>query len=138
VIDRLIRITPAMAVTTVAVIAAAISYRHAYELVVTHGSDPGRTSPSPALSTSIEESPNDQRKPWQAGLPMSFGTAQGCFRLIVDWDDQAGFVGEDDGLGAVAQAQLRQQVAHVGLDRVLGDHQIRRDFGVGSAPREQP
>ncbi len=36
-IDRLIRITTAMAVTTVAMIAAIISYRHAYELVVTHG-----------------------------------------------------------------------------------------------------
>jgi hypothetical protein len=37
VIDRLIRVTTALAVTTVAVIAAVISYRHAYELVATHG-----------------------------------------------------------------------------------------------------
>jgi hypothetical protein len=35
--DRLIRITTALAVLTVAVIAAIISYRHAYELVRTHG-----------------------------------------------------------------------------------------------------
>lgn len=35
--DRLIRTTTAMAVLTVAVIAAVISYRHAYELVAAHG-----------------------------------------------------------------------------------------------------
>jgi hypothetical protein len=35
--DRLIRITTALAVLTVAVIAAIISYRHAYELVRSHG-----------------------------------------------------------------------------------------------------
>lgn len=35
--DRLIRITTALAVATVAGIAAVISYRHAYELVSTHG-----------------------------------------------------------------------------------------------------
>ena len=36
-IDRLIRLTTALAVMAVAVIAAIISYRHAYELVGTHG-----------------------------------------------------------------------------------------------------
>jgi hypothetical protein len=35
--DRLIRITTALAVATVAALAAVISYRHAYELVSTHG-----------------------------------------------------------------------------------------------------
>jgi hypothetical protein len=35
--DRLIRITTALAVATVATLAAVISYRHAYELVSTHG-----------------------------------------------------------------------------------------------------
>ena len=35
--DRLIRITNAMAVATVAAVAAVISYRHAYELVTAHG-----------------------------------------------------------------------------------------------------
>jgi len=34
---RLIRITTALAVATVAAVAAVISYRHAYELVTTHG-----------------------------------------------------------------------------------------------------
>jgi Protein of unknown function (DUF2637) len=35
--DRLIRITTALSVATVAAVAAVISYRHAYELVSTHG-----------------------------------------------------------------------------------------------------
>ena len=35
--DKLIRITTALAVATVAAVAAVISYRHAYELVSTHG-----------------------------------------------------------------------------------------------------
>jgi Protein of unknown function (DUF2637) len=35
--DRLIRITTALAVATVAAVAAVISYRHAYELISTHG-----------------------------------------------------------------------------------------------------
>jgi Protein of unknown function (DUF2637) len=35
--DRLIRITTALAVATVAAVAAVISYRHAYELVSSHG-----------------------------------------------------------------------------------------------------
>ena len=35
--DRLIRITTALAVVTVAAVAAVISYRHAYELVRSHG-----------------------------------------------------------------------------------------------------
>src|ERR1700722_5896381 len=37
VMDRLIRITTATAVAPVAAVAAVISYRHAYELVTTHG-----------------------------------------------------------------------------------------------------
>jgi hypothetical protein len=36
-VDRLIRITTALAVATVAAVAAVISYHHAYELVSTHG-----------------------------------------------------------------------------------------------------
>jgi uncharacterized protein DUF2637 len=35
--DRLIRITTALAVVAVAVVAAVISYQHAYELVRAHG-----------------------------------------------------------------------------------------------------
>lgn len=47
--DRLIRITTATAVATVVVVAAVISYRHAYELVSTHGETglTARLVPSP-------------------------------------------------------------------------------------------
>jgi multisubunit Na+/H+ antiporter MnhB subunit len=41
--DRLIRITTALAVVAVAVVAAIISYQHAYELVRSHG-EPGATA----------------------------------------------------------------------------------------------
>ncbi len=41
--DRLIRLTTALAVATVAAVAAVISYRHAYELVRSHG-EPGPTA----------------------------------------------------------------------------------------------
>ncbi|MEU4821839.1 DUF2637 domain-containing protein [Actinomadura sp. NPDC023710] len=41
--DRLIRITTALAVVAVATVAAVISYRHAYELVHSHG-ESGRTA----------------------------------------------------------------------------------------------
>ena len=36
--DRIIRITTALAVVAVAVVAAVISYHHAFELVRSHGS----------------------------------------------------------------------------------------------------
>ena len=45
--DRLIRITTATAVATFAAVAAVISYRHAYELVSTHGETGARTASSP-------------------------------------------------------------------------------------------
>jgi hypothetical protein len=44
---RLIRITTALAVAAVAAVAAVISYRHAYELVTTHGEMAWRVSLGP-------------------------------------------------------------------------------------------
>jgi hypothetical protein len=43
-VDRLTRITTALAVVTVAGVAAIISYRHAYELIRSHG-EAGTTTP---------------------------------------------------------------------------------------------
>ncbi|WP_329603073.1 DUF2637 domain-containing protein [Actinomadura soli] len=45
--DRLIRITTALAVMGVAAVAAVISYRHAYELVHTHGETGPTARPVP-------------------------------------------------------------------------------------------
>ena len=44
--DRLIRITTALAVVAVAVVAAIISYQHAYELVRSHGECQAHPRPS--------------------------------------------------------------------------------------------
>ncbi len=48
-------------------------------------------------------------------------------------DDEAGLVGEHDGLGAVAQAELVQHPAHVRLDRLLADDEPGRDLRIGQA-----
>src|SRR5262252_10905282 len=52
--------------------------------------------------------------------------------------DQAGFVGEDDGLGAVAEVELGQDPADVGLGGLLGDDQRVADLGIGQTVGDQP
>src|SRR5580700_11412014 len=49
------------------------------------------------------------------------------------WGDQAGFVGEDDGLDAVAEAELGQDAADVDLHGALGQEQAGGDLAVGHA-----
>ena len=66
VIGRLIRITTALAVASVAAVAAVISYRHAYELVTTHG-EPGLTArllTASATDPLARWSAPGQRWPW--------------------------------------------------------------------------
>ena len=48
--DPLIRITTALAVASVAAVAAVISYRHAYELVTTHGETGLTARPLPSIT----------------------------------------------------------------------------------------
>jgi hypothetical protein len=50
---------------------------------------------------------------------------------------QAGLVGEDDGLGAVAQGELGEYPADVGLHGLLGDDEGVGDLGVGQAPGDE-
>ena len=50
---------------------------------------------------------------------------------------EAGVVGGDDELGAVARAQLREQAADVGLGRGQADVQVGCDLGVGQAEPDQ-
>ena len=59
-------------------------------------------------------------------------------RSVLSRRDEAGFVGVDHGLDAVAQAELAEQVSDVGLDRGLGQEQGGGDFGVGEAGGEHP
>ncbi len=52
------------------------------------------------------------------------------------WLDDAGLVGQDDGLDPVAQAELGQQVAHVRFDGGLADDEVGGYLGVGEAAGE--
>src|SRR5216683_901022 len=58
-------------------------------------------------------------------------------RLSRSLRDQGRLVGEDDRLHAVAQPELGQHVADMGLDGRLADEQGQCDLGVAAAPREQ-
>src|SRR3954452_22267496 len=50
--------------------------------------------------------------------------------------DEAGFVGEDDGLDAVAYAELHEDPAGVCLDGLVRYAQQKGDFGVGASGRD--
>ncbi len=54
------------------------------------------------------------------------------------WGDQAGFVGEHDGLDADAQAELGQDPADVNLHWALGQEQAGRVFMAAYARRHRP
>lgn len=56
------------------------------------------------------------------GLPALSGCAS--------WPDEAGLVGEDYGLGAVAEAELHQHVGYVGLDGACSEYELGSDLGV--------
>ena len=44
--------------------------------------------------------------------------------------DERGFVGDDDGLHAVPEVQLRQDAAHVGLDGIFLNEKLPGDLAV--------
>jgi hypothetical protein len=50
--------------------------------------------------------------------------------------DDAGLVGQDDGLDPVAQAELGEQVADVGFHGGVADEEVGGDLGVGEAAGE--
>ena len=52
--------------------------------------------------------------------------------------DEAGFVGEDDGLGAVVEVELGEDACDVGLDGGVADDELAGDVGVGEAARDEP
>lgn len=51
--------------------------------------------------------------------------------------DEAGLVGEHDGLDPVTDPDLGQRVCHVALDRRLSEVESRRDLCVGEAARQE-
>ena len=52
--------------------------------------------------------------------------------------DHTGLVGVDDSLRSIPKVQLGQDPAHMGLHRLLREHQGRGDLPVGLTPRHQP
>src|SRR5450755_5196248 len=54
------------------------------------------------------------------------------------WADEAGLVGEHNRLRAIAEVQLGQDPADMGLVGLLGDDQSVTDLGVGEATGYQP
>jgi hypothetical protein len=48
------------------------------------------------------------------------------------WAHESGFVGEDDGLGAVAQVEFHQHAGEVRLDGGLADEQRAGDLASGN------
>ena len=47
--------------------------------------------------------------------------------------DEAGLVGDDDGLGPISEAEFCQDPPHVGLDGLLGHNQADGDLSVGQS-----
>ena len=52
--------------------------------------------------------------------------------------DEAGFVAEDDGLGAVAEVEFGQDAADMGLGGLFGDDQCVADLGVSEGVKLVP
>src|SRR5262245_2717760 len=52
--------------------------------------------------------------------------------------DEAGLVGEHDGLDPVAEAELLEDVGDVGLDGCLADEELLPDLVVGQAAGDEP
>jgi hypothetical protein len=51
---------------------------------------------------------------------------------------EPGLVGDHDGLRTIPQAELGEHAGDVGLDRVLAEHELAGDLGVGAATAEEP
>src|ERR1700728_3356864 len=71
--------------------------------------------------------------------PASRGGVRACSRRFRSARcDEAAFVGQHDGLVAVAEVQLGEDAADVGLGGLFGDDQGAADVGVGQAAGDQP
>jgi hypothetical protein len=77
-------------------------------------------------------SPGGRRLLTGSGVPV-----RAC-RAWFSRHDEAGFVGEHDGLGAVTEVQLGQDAADVGFGSLPGDEQGVADLGIGQAAGDQP
>jgi hypothetical protein len=77
----------------------------------------------------------------QVGRRPASAAIGGARAALPAWGDEAGFVGEYNGLGAVAEAELGQDAADVGFGGLLGDDQVSlisaldRPRAINAAPR---
>src|SRR3954469_17219037 len=85
----------------------------------------GRSEKAPGSGRPLRSVPAARR---------STGRIARRFRAAVE---DARLVREYDGLDAVAQVELLQDVGDVRLDRRVADVQLRADLGVGKAARDQ-
>src|ERR1700724_4002112 len=74
-----------------------------------------------------------EQNSWKRGRRgRKFGETPGsCSHWLLRRAYEAGVVGGDDQLGAVARTELREQAADVGLGRGQADMQVGCDLGVG-------
>lgn len=71
------------------------------------------------------------------GGPFAVRAAGAGCQGFVGGVDEAGLVGDDGGLDAVADVQAGEDRADVGLDGAFDDVEARGDLGVGQAGAEQ-
>jgi hypothetical protein len=65
-------------------------------------------------------------------LPVGSSRPSWEFRRPASGANEAGFVGDYHGLGAVSQAQFAENAGHVGLDRMLAQEQFSGNLGFES------
>src|SRR3954452_418225 len=76
--------------------------------------------------------------PWPSGRWPAAARARAWLGGVVTAGlDQAGLVGDDDGLGPVAHGELGEEVGDVGLDGRVADDELAGDLAVRAAAADQ-
>jgi hypothetical protein len=75
---------------------------------------------------------------YRTGLPRALSRVAELPLLAGAWNDQARFVGGDDGLGAVPERQFGQYVTDMSLHRLFGDDQPDGYLWIGQALGDEP
>src|SRR5215211_8234880 len=103
-----------------------------------------RTGPAETTATT-RESASARRAARGAGWAMGRDAGRRALRCCPGGSpsalsglNEAGLVGEDDGLDAVAEAEFLQEARDMCLDGRVADDELLGDLGVGEAAREEP
>src|SRR5262249_22275787 len=96
---------------------------------------PPRSATVSCLVTGIPDPPERSSRPTRHRLRGARGPGQGRRAggggSLAAWLDEAGFVGQPDGLEAVAEVELGQYPPDMDLDGSLGQVHLAGDFAVG-------